>query len=281
MRNRLIGFIQQHSRSSPPSARRLFATRPAIHRRLLLQEWCQDGTRTVYQDIHRLPAGHTLVYSDGELTRSSLHGFFCRRALRLKRQRNMFERFRELLEKAVRDRLPRQPTGIFLSGGLDSTSVAAVACKIAKQEQTSGPWRLHHRLSANVQRRRRFLGNRLWPRIRHGHRDSFRRFLSSLRRLGRFLAAYPGAVSRSFSSSKSNDSTGQVQSHARVVLSGYGGDDILTGQAWPYLTYLLRPAGFRDHLAELWGVHLKYGRIPPLRGGFRTGCGGGWAAPIR
>src|SRR5260370_39353816 len=31
----------------------------------LLQEWCEDGARTVYREIHRLPPGQTLVYSDG------------------------------------------------------------------------------------------------------------------------------------------------------------------------------------------------------------------------
>jgi len=62
----------------------------------------------------------------------------------------------------------------------------------------------------------------------------------------------------------------QVQSHARVVLSGYGGDDILTGQAWPYLTYLFRQRAFRTILQNYGGYILKYGRIPPLRGGFRT-----------
>src|SRR5260370_12431549 len=107
----------------------------------LLQEWCQDGTRTVYQDIHRLPAGHRLVYSDVELRVLRYTDFSVEEPLRLKRPEEYIERFRELLEKAVRDRLPRGPCGIFMSGGLDSTSLAAVACKISQQDQASGPLR--------------------------------------------------------------------------------------------------------------------------------------------
>jgi asparagine synthase (glutamine-hydrolysing) len=62
----------------------------------------------------------------------------------------------------------------------------------------------------------------------------------------------------------------QVQGHAKVVLSGYGGDDILTGQAWPYLTYLFRQRNFAT-IVQVYGRYiLKHGRIPPLRGGFRT-----------
>src|SRR5207245_1389982 len=62
----------------------------------------------------------------------------------------------------------------------------------------------------------------------------------------------------------------QVQSHARVVLSGYGGDDILTGQAWPYLTYLFRQRAFRTIMQTYGSYILEQRRIPPLRGGFRT-----------
>jgi asparagine synthase (glutamine-hydrolysing) len=62
----------------------------------------------------------------------------------------------------------------------------------------------------------------------------------------------------------------QVQRQARVVLSGYGGDDILTGQAWPYLTYLFRRRRFGTIVKTFGRYILKHGRIPPLRGGFRT-----------
>jgi len=62
----------------------------------------------------------------------------------------------------------------------------------------------------------------------------------------------------------------RVSQQARVVLTGYGGDGILTGQSWPYLTYLAR----RMNLAAIVGAFGKYfakhGRIPPLRGGFRS-----------
>ena len=62
----------------------------------------------------------------------------------------------------------------------------------------------------------------------------------------------------------------QISSQARVAFTGYGGDDVLTGQAWPHLVYLLR----RWHLVtigEAFGSYfLKHKRIPPLRGGFRT-----------
>lgn len=236
----------------------------------LLREWCPDGARTAYRDIHRLPAGHTLVYSEGELCVRRYTGFSVEDPLWLKRPEEYVERFQELLGKAVRDRLPSGPSGIFLSGGLDSTSVAAVACKIAKRDGASGPLRaytidcqplfndeegvLASLVAKNLGIDIEILsGSSCLPyegwegcmqRTPEPHHDPF--LLLSQRQYG------------------------QAQNHARVVLSGYGGDDILTGQAWPYLTYLFRRGAFETIVRTFGRYILTHGRIPPLRGGFRT-----------
>ena len=236
----------------------------------LLQEWCEDGARTVYRDIHRLPAGHTLVFSDKGLCVRCYTDFSIEEPLRLKRPEEYVERFQELLAKAVRDRLPLGPCGIFLSGGLDSTSVAAVACKIAKQDRASGPL-----LAYTI--------------------DCRPMFNDEEGNLASLVAEDLGIEIEILSAASCPPYEGwegsivptpepyhdpfllltqrqyqQVQRRARVVLSGYGGDDILTGQAWPYLTYLFRQRSFGTIVKSFGGYILKHGRIPPLRGGFRT-----------
>ena len=236
----------------------------------LLQEWCEDGARTVYRDIHRLPPGHTLVYSDGELCVRCYTDFPIEELLLLKRPEEYVEQFQELLEKAVRDRLPRGPCGIFMSGGLDSTSVAAVACKIARKNGASGPLRAY-----TIDCRPMF--------------NDQEGILASLvaENLGMDIEILSGAYCLPYEGWEdslrrtpepchdpflllSQKQYRQVQGHAKVVLSGYGGDDILTGQAWPYLTYLFRQRNFAT-IVQVYGRYiLKHGRIPPLRGGFRT-----------
>jgi asparagine synthase (glutamine-hydrolysing) len=63
---------------------------------------------------------------------------------------------------------------------------------------------------------------------------------------------------------------GQISQHARIVLNGYGGDGALTGQSWPYLRNLIRKRDFRA-LSKSFGRYVfEHGRIPPLRGGFRA-----------
>ncbi|HXJ06095.1 MAG TPA: asparagine synthase-related protein [Candidatus Acidoferrum sp.] len=236
----------------------------------LLQEWCVDGARTAYRDIHRLPPGHTLVISDRELCVRFYTDFSVEEPLGLKRPEEYVERFLELLMKAVRDRLPHGSCGIFLSGGLDSASVAAVACKIARQDRTRGPLR-----ACTVDCRPMF-------------RDEEGTLASLLaRNLGMEIeilsstscVPYEGCGDPLLRTPEPCHNPflllGQrqyrrVRSHARVVLSGYGGDDILTGQAWPYLIYLYRKRCFGT-IAKTFGRYiLKHGRVPPLRGGFRS-----------
>ena len=236
----------------------------------LLQESCEDWARTVYRDIHRLPPGHTLVYSGGELCVRHYTDFPVEEPLWLKRPEEYVARFQELLEQAVRERLPRRPCGIFLSGGLDSTSVAAVACKIAKQDRASGPLRAY-----TIDCRPMF--------------NDEEGILASLvaRSLGVDIEILSGASCLPYEGWEDSllrtpepyhdpfllltqRQYRQVQAHARVVLSGYGGDDILTGQAWPYLTYLFRQRAFGTIVQTFGQYILKHGRIPPLRGGFRT-----------
>jgi asparagine synthase (glutamine-hydrolysing) len=89
------------------------------------------GEETFFSGIRKLPAGHTL-----ELTESS--GLAIRRYWDLStaedpqpRQRSYYvHRYRELLEDAVSSHLMSDvPLGVFLSGGLDSSAVAALTTK--------------------------------------------------------------------------------------------------------------------------------------------------------
>jgi asparagine synthase (glutamine-hydrolysing) len=236
----------------------------------LLEESCEDGARTIYRDIHRLLPGHTLVYSDGQLQIHCYTNFSVEEPLVLKRSEEYVEQFQELLMKAVCDRLPRGPCGIFLSGGLDSTSVAAVARKIAKKDGAIGSLRAYtidcrpmfndeEGLLASLVAE--YLGIDIEILFAAsclpygGWKDSLLRTPEPCHDPFLFL---------------SQRQYRQVQAHARVVLSGYGGDDILTGQAWPYLIYLLRRRGFRTIVKAFGGYVLKHRRVPPLRAGFRA-----------
>ena len=89
-----------------------------------------SGSETLFKGIHRLPPGHTLVFEDGAVTIRQYWdipvGVRNPEVERLS-DRDAVARFRELLEEAVRIRLMADvPLGMFLSGGLDSSAIAAL-----------------------------------------------------------------------------------------------------------------------------------------------------------
>jgi asparagine synthase (glutamine-hydrolysing) len=236
----------------------------------LLREWCQDGQGSVYRDIRRLPAGQLLTYSRDELCVRRFTNFPVEAPLLLKRPEEYVEQFQELLETAVRDRLPQRPSAILLSGGLDSTSLAAVACKIATKNGASTSLR-----ALTVDCRALF--------------DDQEGSLASLvaERLGieiEILSAascppYQGWEDPRLRAPEpyidpflllTRNLYRRVRDHSPVVISGYGGDDILTGQAWPYLTYLFRKGELATIVKKFGRYIFKNRSFPPLRGGFRT-----------
>lgn len=87
-----------------------------------------DPERTAWRGVRRLPAAHLQIASDGLVTQRRYWRLSIDEPLRLDDRRMYGEIFRDLACRAVRDRLPRQgAVGISLSGGLDSTALAALS----------------------------------------------------------------------------------------------------------------------------------------------------------
>ena len=100
-----------------------------------------SGTETLFKGIHRLQPGHTLIFENGAVSIREYWDVPVGReseALSGLSDRALVGRFRELLEEAVRIRLMADvPLGMFLSGGLDSSAIAAMmATMIDRPVQT-------------------------------------------------------------------------------------------------------------------------------------------------
>jgi len=236
----------------------------------LLQGWCPEPERSAFLDIRRLHAGHALKYSNGEALVRRFATFPIEEPLFLKRREDYVEQFRGLLERAVRDRLPAGPAGIFMSGGLDSTSVAAVANRVQTARGVQGSLRAY-----TVDYTPLFDDE-------EGHFAA-----QTAQHLGIPIDILPGASCTPFGGWEETSLTTpepssepffalhlehyrQVAQRARVVLSGDGGDDIMTGRAWLYLVYLLKRGRLGTMTGAFGGYFLRHGRLPPLRAGIRT-----------
>ena len=90
----------------------------------------QHPSSTIFRDIQRVPAAHTLTFSNNSITTRRYWTLEIPNPIRFRDDRDYVERFDELLTTAVADRLRTDRVAISMSGGLDSTSLAAIACDL-------------------------------------------------------------------------------------------------------------------------------------------------------
>jgi asparagine synthase (glutamine-hydrolysing) len=228
----------------------------------------QEPDSTVYAKVRQLAPGHALTVEDGAVR---VHRWWAlpedAEPLRLRGPREYVDAFLPVLREAVRDRLPDAGASFFLSGGRDSTSLAAMANEVV----------------ARGERRTRFLGltahyTRLMP-------DREREFTQlAAEALGipmRFTAADDYAVfgrweapemrrpqpSESLLRAMSADQLRQAAEHGRVLLTGQGGDSVFR-ETPSLLTRLALQGRPLRALAEAAQYAWWHGRIP--RPGVRT-----------
>src|SRR5260370_37055926 len=100
------------------------------------------GSETLFAGIHKLLPGHQLVFENGRIHIRQYWDLPVERHDGLrggrKRDRDVVAEFRSLLEDSVRLRLMSDgPPGMFLSGGIDSSAIAAsMARQIDRPLQT-------------------------------------------------------------------------------------------------------------------------------------------------
>lgn len=237
----------------------------------LLAGWCPDAERTVYRQIRRLAPGHVLEYSGGDIKLRRAAQLPIEELIHYKREEEYVEHYRELLHCAVRDRLANDASLIFMSGGLDSTTVAAEAKRICAQSgrgQSVSAQSIDYRPLFEDQEgeEARRVANYLeipFELLHGGECEPFswwheRGFPMPEPRHEPFQALH---VVRHRAAEKL----------ARVALSGDGGDDVLLGQAWPYLRQLLKKGEWITAIAAVSSHIWNTRRLPVLGLGIRSG----------
>lgn len=121
------------------------AARPGLDKRLdetwigdfLATGHSLDPERTVYAAVKRLPPGHCATLTgDGKSVRRYWQ-LTVDEPLFLRDGRAYGERLRELAKAAIRDRAPAGRLGISMSGGLDSTTLAALSVEVLSVAQVT------------------------------------------------------------------------------------------------------------------------------------------------
>jgi asparagine synthase (glutamine-hydrolysing) len=104
----------------------------------LLFDMIREPAATSFENIHRLLPGHSLTCGQGGISVRRYWELPVSAPLDHKHPNECVERFRELLDVAVADRLRTKNAAVFMSGGLDSPTVAASAQRVLARDGSAG-----------------------------------------------------------------------------------------------------------------------------------------------
>jgi asparagine synthase (glutamine-hydrolysing) len=211
-----------------------------------------SGTETLFKGIHRLQPGHTLIFEHGAV---SIREYWdvptghASEELAGLSDRAVVDRFRELLEEAVRIRLMADvPLGMFLSGGLDSSAIAAMMATMIDRPLQTFSVAFEQRAFSELDYARQ-VATAIGADAHEVVIDD-QDFFGALPRLiwhEDEPMAHPSSIPLYFVSALARE-------HVKVVLTGEGSDELLAGYA-KYPKSLVN-----------WRAGAAYGAVPaPLR----------------
>jgi asparagine synthase (glutamine-hydrolysing) len=186
-----------------------------------------SGTETLFRGIHRLQPGHTLIFEQGHV---SIRRYWDIPAGRKSEEpagmsdAAIVARFRDLLEEAVRIRLMADvPLGMFLSGGLDSSAIAALMSKMIDRPLQTFSVAFKQRAFSELDYARQVA--RAINADAHEIVIDDQDFFGALPQLiwhEDEPIAHPSSIPLYFVSALARD-------HVKVVLTGEGSDELLAG----------------------------------------------------
>jgi asparagine synthase (glutamine-hydrolysing) len=209
-----------------------------------------DLTTSVYRHIRRLAPGHCLTVSAAAVRARRYWTAPVDGCIRYKRPDEYVEHFQELMRAAVADRLRMPRAGILLSGGLDSSSIAATAREFSDEAGGTTDLRAYtvtydrlipDRDGEYARQVAEFLGIpiRLLPL------DGIGLF----ERWGDAELSWPEPVDDPFFAGLF-DQQRMIAAECRVVLEGEGADNLMIFQILPYLRNLARKGEWRHALRQ-------------------------------
>jgi asparagine synthase (glutamine-hydrolysing) len=223
-----------------------------------------DDATTSFRDVQRLPPAHCLTFGSNGLKIRRYWSPPTNGRIRYARADDYVEHFEALLQEAVADRLRTDRVGILLSGGLDSSAVAAVVREVSGQSgqgrEIRGYTSVYESLIPDEEGLyAREVGKFLGIPIQFQALDHVELFegwddpeLSLPEPLDNPLFA------GFFESSRS------ISADCRVLLSGEGSDNLMNFQMWPYARDLRRRGEWRRLFTEM--ANYIWARPFPWRG---------------
>ncbi len=224
-----------------------------------------DNSTTTFKVVRRLPPAHFLKVSADGIRASRYYSLPVDGRIRYKRGEEYVEHFHSVWQPAVADRLRCDRVGIFLSGGLDSPTIAATVRQIAPAVDLRAYTCVYETLIPDQEGVfARQVADFLRIPIRLLPMDDLKPFKGWMRE----DSVWPEPVEDPFAAGLF-DEFRAVSADCRIALNGHGGDDIMDFQMWPYTRDLLRGREWSRLLSDLPRFLLV--RPFPWRGLWRRG----------
>jgi asparagine synthase (glutamine-hydrolysing) len=203
------------------------AVKPEINFHALPDQMANHGTtgeETLFKNVKRLLPGHFLIWKNGTHSIKKFWDISFQPKIAVKNERDLVEEWRELFRKSVELRLMADvPLGMFLSGGIDSSAIAAEMATFVKEPIKTFSVAFAEREANELEYAR--LVSRKFKTDHHEITVSPQEFFDVLPKLVwhedepiGFLASVPlYFVSK------------LAEQHVKVVLTGEGSDELLGG----------------------------------------------------
>ena len=203
----------------------------------------QDLGSTTFRDIQRIPPAHTLTISDGTLKIRRYWSPTIKGDSEFRDSGSYVERFCELLSVAVNDRLSTDRLAISMSGGLDSSTLAAIACNYLSKEAIQGYSVVYDPLIADEER---FYSNlaaqHIGIALTHINGDQYSLFEPKAR--GDINQAEPFLLSPF--TGQFHDLLRLSANFSRVAFTGYDGDAFMTEPPYVHFGSATKNLNFKD-----------------------------------
>ena len=205
-----------------------------------------SGGATLFKGIRRLPAGHLLTWREGMLHQRRYWDVDMSVRMEDGRgERDMLEGFRARFRESVRLRLMSDvPLGVFLSGGVDSSSIAAIMSQLVREPIKTFSVAFADR-EANELAYARMVA-RAYGTEHHEVLVSPEAFFSALPKLiwhEDEPLAHPSSIPLHYLAKLASE-------HVKVVLSGEGSDELLAGYSRYWKTRLNSRPGWQLRAAR-------------------------------
>jgi asparagine synthase (glutamine-hydrolysing) len=249
-----LGCIRQH----PSVSNRLNDLAIAD---FLLFERNLDEDTTSFSDIQRLPPAHKAVWSSDVPRRTQYWTGPIDEPVFYKRADDYTDRFMELAKQAVGDRLRTRRVGILMSGGMDSSTMAAVACEISRERSLNLDLRAFTTVASFGPDEGFYAGLvaeklRISIEYRDGDADCINRNWEDTR----FYTAEPSRNTEVLPIHPTP--WDQMGAHSRVFFQGEGADNALCVEWKHYVSYLVRQHRYGRLLRDTYFYLAAHKRIP-------------------